>query len=72
MHKSQQIGLRKNIEKRAKRIKKKNLKENHKGELPGRYTTKLLYRQNDKKFDREDQKGIGDNRDQKEQRKGKH
>jgi len=27
----------------ARRIKKRNLKEDHKGELPGRYTAKLLY-----------------------------
>jgi len=27
----------------ARRIKKKNLEEDHKGELPGRYTAKLLY-----------------------------
>ena len=27
----------------ATRIKKRNLKEDHKGELPGRYTAKLLY-----------------------------
>jgi len=37
----------------ARRIKKRNLKEDHKGELPGRYTAKLLYRWDDRKFDRE-------------------
>jgi len=38
---------------RARRIKKRNLKENHEGELLGRYTAKLLYRWDDKKFNRE-------------------
>jgi len=56
----------------ARRIKKRNLKEDHKGELPGRYTAKLLYRWDDKKFDREDWKGIGDNGDQEEQKKEKY
>ena len=36
----------------ARRIKKKNLKEDHKKELLERYTAKLLYRQDNKKFDR--------------------
>jgi len=38
---------------RARRIKKRNLKENHEGELLERYTAKLLYRWDDKKFNRE-------------------
>jgi len=38
--------------KEARRIKKRNLEENYKGELPERYTTKLLYGWNNKKFDR--------------------
>jgi len=33
--------------------KRKNNKEDRKGELPGRYTAKILYRWNDKKFDKE-------------------
>jgi len=37
----------------ARRIKKRNLKEDCKGELPGRYTAKLLYRWDNKKFNRE-------------------
>ena len=37
----------------TRRIKKKNLKEDHKGELPGRYIAKLLYGWDDRKFDRE-------------------
>ena len=39
--------------KETRRIKKRNLKEDYKGELPGRYTAKLLYRWDDRKFDRE-------------------
>jgi len=39
--------------KETRRIKKRNLKEDYKGELPGRYTEKLLYRWDDRKFDRE-------------------
>ena len=37
----------------VRRIKKRNLEEDHKEELPGRYTAKLLYRQDEKKFDKE-------------------
>ena len=37
----------------ARRIKKRNLKEDCKGELPERYTAKLLYEWDDRKFDRE-------------------
>ena len=37
----------------ARRIKKRNLKEDCEGELPGRYIAKLLYRWDNKKFDRE-------------------
>ena len=37
----------------ARRIKKRNLKEDHKRELPERYTAKLLYGWDNKKFDRE-------------------
>ena len=37
----------------VKRIKKRNLKKDCKGELPGRYIAKLLYRWDNKKFDRE-------------------
>jgi len=56
----------------ARGIKKRNLKENCKRELLGRYTAKLLYGWNDRKFDREDWKEIGDNGDQEGQKKGKH
>jgi len=37
----------------ARRIKKRNLKEDYKGELLGRYIAKLLYKWDDRKFDRE-------------------
>ena len=33
--------------------KKRNRKEDRKGELPGRYIAKMLYRQDDKRFDEE-------------------
>ena len=33
--------------------RRKNNKEDRKGELPGRYTAKILYRWNDKRFDKE-------------------
>ena len=35
------------------RVKKRNRKENRKGELPGRYTAKMLYGWDDKRFDKE-------------------
>ena len=37
----------------VRQIKKKNSREDYEGELPGRYTTKMLYRWNNKRFDRE-------------------
>ena len=42
----------KEYRKETRRIKKRNLEENYKGELPERYTAKLLYGWNNKKFDR--------------------
>ena len=42
----------------ARRIKKRNLEEDHKEELPGKYTTKLLYGWNDKKFNRKYQRRL--------------
>ena len=36
-----------------RQIKKRNSREDYKGELPGRYTAKILYGWNDKRFDRE-------------------
>ena len=56
----------------ARRIKKRNLKEDHKRELPERYTAKLLYGWDNRKFDRKDWKGIGDDRDQEGQKEGKY
>ena len=38
---------------RTKRIKKMSMKEDCKEELPEKYTAKLLYRWNDRKFDKE-------------------
>ena len=38
---------------RTRRIKKRNLKKDHKEELLGRYIAKLLYGWDDKKFNRE-------------------
>ena len=37
----------------VKRIKKRNLKKDCKGELPGRYIVKTLYRWDNKRFDQE-------------------
>ena len=36
-----------------RQIKKRNIREDCKGELPGRYIAKMLYRWNNKRFDRE-------------------
>jgi len=33
--------------------KRRNWKENRRGELPGRYIAKMLYRWDDKRFDKE-------------------
>jgi len=39
---------------KIRRVKKRrNRKEDRKGELPGRYTAKMLYRWDDKRFDEE-------------------
>jgi len=37
----------------VKQIKKRNSREDYKGELLGRYIAKMLYKWNDKRFDRE-------------------
>ena len=45
--------------------KRKNNKEDRKGKLPGRYTVKMLYRWNDKRFDEEYQEKIEEKRKEK-------
>jgi len=39
--------------KNIRQIKKRNIKEDCKGELPGRYIAKMLYKWDNKRFDRE-------------------
>ena len=37
----------------VKQIKKSNIRKDSEGEVPGKYTAKILYRQDNKRFDRE-------------------
>ena len=58
--------------KNIRQIKKRNIKEDCKGELPGRYIAKMLYKQDNKRFDREYQRKIGDSGKQEEQKEEKY
>ena len=46
-------GLEEEYREGVRQIKKRNIKEDCKGELPGRYIAKMLYRWDNKRFDRE-------------------
>ena len=48
----------------VKQIKKSNIRKDSEGEVPGKYTAKILYRWDNKRFDREYKKNQ---RNQKEQ-----
>ena len=58
--------------KNIRQIKKRNIKEDCKGELPGRYIAKMLYKWDNKRFDREYQRKIGDSGKQEEQKEEKY
>ena len=46
-------GLEEEYREGVRQIKKRNIKEDCKGELPERYIAKILYRWDNKRFDRE-------------------